>query len=52
MFLHIVSCDAEYCITPEDCTINGVPVLFFKTYVGAARKVRERRASLISCVLM
>ncbi|KAG5179085.1 hypothetical protein JKP88DRAFT_270434 [Tribonema minus] len=41
MFMHAVSCDSEYCITPDDYTINGVPVLFFKTYVGAARKAYE-----------
>jgi hypothetical protein len=39
MFLHAVSCSSEYCATPDDYIVNGVPVLFFKTYVGAAAKV-------------
>jgi hypothetical protein len=39
MFLHAVSCSSEYCETPDDYIVNGVPVLFFKTYVGAAAKV-------------
>mmetsp|Transcript_14564 Transcript_14564/g.20701 ORF Transcript_14564/g.20701 Transcript_14564/m.20701 type:complete len:348 (+) Transcript_14564:3-1046(+) len=37
-FLHSVSCDDECCLLPDDYYVNGVPVFFFKTYVGAAAK--------------
>lgn len=36
IFLHVVSPFAVSC--PPDYNVNGVPVIFFKTYVGAARK--------------
>jgi len=38
LFLHVVS-ESYYLIEmPEDKFINGIPVLFFRTYVGAATK--------------
>ena len=38
LFLHVVS-ESYYSIEmPEDKFINGIPVLFFRTYVGAATK--------------
>ncbi|KAG5178171.1 hypothetical protein JKP88DRAFT_330462, partial [Tribonema minus] len=41
LFLHMVYCVDDVCKVPEDYAVNGVPVLFFKTYVGAARKAYE-----------
>jgi len=41
LFMHVVSEDKQVEQLPEDKKINGVPVLFFRTYVGAARKALQ-----------
>lgn len=37
IFLHVVSSDDEP-VVPPDSFINGKPIIFFRTYVGAALK--------------
>jgi len=41
LFLHVVSERNQNIVVPEDKFINGVPVLFFRTYVGAATKAYQ-----------
>lgn len=43
VFLHTVSAsrDRTKLILPKDRVVNGVPILYFRTYVGAALKARN-----------
>ena len=43
IFLHTVSAsrDRTKLILPKDRVVNGVPILYFRTYVGAALKARN-----------
>lgn len=43
IFLHTVSAnrDRSALILPRDRVVNGVPILYFRTYVGAALKARN-----------
>eukprot|EP00638_Chattonella_subsalsa_P006624 CAMPEP_0117755782 /NCGR_PEP_ID=MMETSP0947-20121206/13657_1 /TAXON_ID=44440 /ORGANISM="Chattonella subsalsa, Strain CCMP2191" /LENGTH=384 /DNA_ID=CAMNT_0005575183 /DNA_START=288 /DNA_END=1439 /DNA_ORIENTATION=+ len=41
LFMHVVSEEKQVKELPEDKEIQGVPVLFFRTYVGAARKALQ-----------
>mmetsp|Transcript_13070 Transcript_13070/g.20803 ORF Transcript_13070/g.20803 Transcript_13070/m.20803 type:complete len:439 (-) Transcript_13070:326-1642(-) len=38
LFMHVVSEEKQVSQLPPDKAVSGVPVLFFRTYVGAARK--------------
>ena len=48
VFLHVVSKekDRSRVVLPKDRQISGVPILYFRTYVGAAQKAMQK--SLIS----
>lgn len=45
VFLHVVSKeqDRSRVVLPKDRKINGVPILYFRTYVGAAQKAMQNR---------
>lgn len=45
VFLHVVSKeqDRSRVVLPKDRKVNGVPILYFRTYVGAAQKAMQNR---------
>ena len=55
VFMHCVSADPESTSVPQDTVINARPVMYFKTYPGAARKAFQydlltREAMLRVCI--
>eukprot|EP00184_Porphyridium_aerugineum_P000343 CAMPEP_0184698356 /NCGR_PEP_ID=MMETSP0313-20130426/5008_1 /TAXON_ID=2792 /ORGANISM="Porphyridium aerugineum, Strain SAG 1380-2" /LENGTH=576 /DNA_ID=CAMNT_0027157285 /DNA_START=204 /DNA_END=1931 /DNA_ORIENTATION=- len=42
VFLHVVSEQDETDLSYQDRVLNGIPVLYFRTYAGAARKAYEQ----------